>query len=114
MQTRTIAPSREKSIRKRTARLALKDARIEASLLHLGLIPAVEREGFWASCWAGYVAWDWAGARVWLDKPERRAMRRLLMENTWPGLIDLEKQLAREELDRRLRREERRYRRGWR
>jgi len=95
------------------ARLTFQNALIEAWLLHYGLIPAVEDEGFWAGCWAGFVAWGWAGDRIWLDKLDRRAMRRLLKEGTWPGLIDVAKQEAREELDRRLHLEERRARRGW-
>lgn len=103
MTNHTIAPSRKKSTRKHTTRLAFKDAFNEASLLRDGLIPAVENEGFWKGCWRGFVAWNWAGDRIWLDKPDRRAMRRLLMEGAWPGLIDLQKQTARDELDRRLR-----------
>ena len=123
MLKHTIAPFSKKSnrrirltpaeIRKRRSRLPFKDARCEAALLRDGLIPAVEDEGFWKDCWMGFVAWNWAGDRIWLDKPDRRAMRRLLMEGTWPDLIDLAKQQGREELDRRLRREERRSERGW-
>jgi hypothetical protein len=93
------------------------DLAAERYIIQHEYVLAVEREGFWSGCWAGCVALDPHGHRVWLGKRLRCAVRRLLERGIFDSLIDLTKQYKRESLDRRIlhggRKQERDYYRSW-
>jgi hypothetical protein len=85
-----------------------KDVAAENYVRENGFLLAIERDGFWRGCWAGYVASDPQGRRVLLDNSkQRRAMRRLLEAGAFASRIDLGEQHKREAFDRKMRLAER-------
>lgn len=93
-------------------RFTTDDATSERYILQNGYVPAIERDGFWSGCWAGFAALDSHGKREFLsDKKLRRAMRRLIDRGTFGSLIDVHEQHQRDAFDREMVLMERRERR---
>lgn len=90
------------------------DVASERYILQNRYVPAIERDGFWRGCWAGFAVLDSRGRREFLsDKKLRRAMRRLIDRGAFGSLIDVHEQHKRDAFDREMLLTERHERRQY-